>query len=72
MDDIVNMANMVKDVNISQEVVRNGIIMLVACLSDLEEQPDTTAALAALREKYNTRQGVIDNLRAHLDEARTT
>ena len=72
MDDIVNVANMAKDVNVPQEVVRNGIIMSAARLSDLDEQPDTTAALAALREEYDAQQGAIDDLRARLDEARAT
>ena len=53
VDDIVNVANMAKDASIPQEVVRNGIIMSAARLSDLGEEPDTTAALAELREEYN-------------------
>ena len=65
VDDIVNVANMAKDANVPQEVVRNGIIMSAARLSDLGEEPDTTAALTELREEYNAQQGAIDNLRAH-------
>ena len=72
MDDIVNVANMAKDASIPQEVVRNGIIMSVARLRDLGEEPDTTAALAELREEYNAQQGAIDDLRARLDEVRAT
>ena len=72
VDDIVNVANMAKDVNVPQEVVQNGIIMSAARLSNLDERPDTTAALAALREEYDAQQGVIDDLRARLDEARAT
>ena len=72
VDDIVNVANMAKDANVSQEVVQNGIIMSAAHLSDLGEEPDTTAALAELREEYNAQQGAINDLRARLDEARAT
>ena len=53
VDDIVNVANMAKDVSIPQEVVRNGIIISAARLSDLGEQPDMTTALVELREEYN-------------------
>ena len=38
IDNIVNVANMVKDANVPQKVIRNGIIMSGACLSDLSEE----------------------------------
>ena len=44
--------------------------MSVARLSNLGEEPDMTAALAELREEYNTQQGAINDLRTRLDEAR--
>ena len=72
VDDIVNEANIAKDASIPQEVVRNGIIMSAARLSDLGEEPDTTAALTELREEYNAQQGAIDDLCARLYEARAT
>ena len=53
VDDIVNVANMAKDASIPQEVIQNGIIMSTARLSDLSEEPDTTATLAELRGEYN-------------------
>ena len=46
--------------------------MSAARLSDLGEEPHTTAALAELREEYNAQQGAIDDLYARLDEARAT
>ena len=53
VDDIVNVANMVKDVNVLQEDVQNGIIISAVCLSNPSEEPDTTAALVELKEEYN-------------------
>ena len=40
VDNIVNVANMAKDENAPQEVIRNGIIMSAAHLSNLGEEPD--------------------------------
>ena len=70
VDDIVIVANMAKHMRIPQEVVRNSIIMSAAHLSDLNEQPDTTAALAAFKKEYNAEQGAIHDLYAYLDEAK--
>ena len=53
VEDIVNVANMVKDANIPQKVIQNSIIMSAAHLSDLGKDLDTTAALVELREEYN-------------------
>ena len=72
VDDIISVANTAKDPNVPQEVVRNGIIMSAARLSDLNEVPDAAAALAELRVEYDAQQGAIDDLRARLDEARAT
>ena len=53
VDDIVNVANTAKDPNVPQEVVRNGIIMSAARLSDLNEVLDAAATLAELRVEYD-------------------
>ena len=72
MDDIVNVANMAKDANVPLEVIRNGIIMSAACLSDLSKQPDSTATFAELRKEYDAQQGAIDDLHVCLNEVRAT